>query len=139
MRYALFEGLVFNEVGQPAEVVYIGDEPFYVILDADFRRHVEARYVDEQVMRWLKEQVTAHQDLVTESAMAMLGRDDLFTKAMLDHSIQNMDKQLDQLAQVGLPEEARTWLGMMGFRIIVDVHGDVVSIEMPGMPYPDEE
>ncbi len=139
MKYALFEGLVFNEAGQPAEVVYLGDEPFYVILDDDFRRHVEARYVDQQVIRWLKEQITAHQDLITESAMAMLGQDDLFTKAMLDSSIRNLDRQLDQLVQIGLPEEARTWLGMMGFRIIVDVHGDVVAIEMPGALGPDEE
>ncbi len=132
MKHALFEGLVVNEAGQPAEVVYLGDEPYYVILDDGFRRHVEAKSVDQQVMRWLRDQIMANQDLVTESAMAMLGQDDLFTKAMLDASIRNLDQQTEQMIEVGLPEEVRAWLGMMGFRIVVDVHGEVVSIELPG-------
>jgi hypothetical protein len=25
----------------------------------------------------------------------------------------------------------RTWLGMFGFRIVVDIHGDVIRIELP--------
>jgi hypothetical protein len=57
----------------------------------------------------------------------MLGKDDLFTKAMIDSSIKNMDQVLDR----GIPPDARMWLGMLGFRIVVDVHGEVVSIEMP--------
>jgi hypothetical protein len=32
----------------------------------------------------------------------------------------------------GIPLEARQWLGMMGFRVIVDVHGDVVKWEGGG-------
>jgi hypothetical protein len=139
MRYALFEGLIVNEADQPAEVVYLGEEPFYVILDDDFRRHVEARSVDQQVMRWLRDQIMAHQDLVTESAMAMLGRDDLFTKAMLDSSIRNLDRQTEQMIEVGLPAEARAWLGMMGFRIVVNVHGEVVSINLPAGPDAEDE
>ncbi len=139
MKHALFEGLVVNEAGQPAEVVYLGEEPFYVILDGDFRRHVPAQSVDYQVMRWLRDQIIAHQDIVTQQAMAMLGRDDLFTKAMLDSSIRNLDRHVEQLIQVGLPEAARAWLGLMGFLVVVDVHGEVVSINLPGGPAPDDE
>ncbi len=139
MKHALFEGLVVNEADQPAEVVYLGEEPFYVILDNDFRRHVAARSVDQQVMSWLHDQIMAHQDLVTESAMAMLGRDDLFTKAMLDSSIRNLDRQTEQMIEVGLPAEARTWLGMLGFRIVVNMHGEVVSINLPAGPGAEDE
>lgn len=124
---ALFEGLVFNQEGEPAELVYIGDEANYVVLDAGFRRHVPAEQVDLQVIEWFQTQVSANKDFVTKSTMEMLGKDDLFTKAMIDLSIENMAELVDY----GLPEDARMWLGMLGFRITVDVHGDVVDIVVP--------
>ena len=133
-RQALFAGLVFNEEEEPAEVVYVGDKPNYVILDDGFRRHVDSEYVDRQVLRWLQEQIFANRELVTEGMLSMLGKDDLFTKAMIDASIQ----QMDQLIEQGLPDDARTWLGMFGFRIIVDIHGDVVRIDLPAQDAPDE-
>ena len=133
-RQALFAGLVFNEEDKLAEVVYVSDEPHYVILDADFRRHVESEHVDRQVLQWLQEQFFANQELITEGIMEMMGKDDLFTKAMIDASIQNMD----QVIEHGLPEDARTWLGMFGFRIIVDIHGDVVRTKLPTQEAPDE-
>ncbi len=133
-RQALFAGLVFNEEEEPAEVVYVGDKPNYVILDDGFRRHVDSEYVDRQVLRWLQEQIFANRELVTEGMLSMLGKDDLFTKAMIDASIQ----QMDQLIEQGLPDDARTWLGMFGFRIIVDFHGDVVRIDLPAQDEPDE-
>ena len=133
-RQALFAGLVFNEEDKLAEVVYVSDEPHYVILDADFRRHVESEHVDRQVLQWLQEQFFANQELITEGIMEMMGKDDLFTKAMIDASIQNMD----QVIEHGLPEDACTWLGMFGFRIIVDIHGDVVRTKLPTQEAPDE-
>lgn len=133
-RQALFAGLVFNEEDEPVEVVYVGYEPHYVILDAGFRRHVESERVDRQVLQWLQEQFLANQELLTEGILAMLGKDDLFTKAMIDASMQKMD----QLIEHGLPDDARTWLGMFGFRIIVDIHGDVVRTELPAQEAPDE-
>jgi hypothetical protein len=133
-RQALFAGLVVNEENEPAEVVYVGDEPHYVVLEGDFRRHVPSEHVDRQVLRWLQEQIEPNRDTVTEGILAMLGKDDLFTKAMIDASIQNMD----QLIQQGLPEDARMWLGMFGFRIVVDIHGDVVRTELPSQESPDK-
>lgn len=115
-------------------MVYVGDKPNYVILDDGFRRHVDSEYVDRQVLRWLQEQIFANRELVTEGMLSMLGKDDLFTKAMIDASIQHMDQLIEQ----GLPEDARTWLGMFGFRIIVDIHGDVVRIDLPAQDAPDE-
>ncbi|GAB4565743.1 MAG: hypothetical protein Kow0047_16540 [Anaerolineae bacterium] len=139
MRHAIFEGLIYNEVGQPAEVVYLGERPFYVILDGDFRRHVEAEYVDRQILKWLHEQILQEKDTVVQAAMSFLGRDDLFTKAMLDSSIAHFDEQFEQLMQIGLPAEARTWLAMLGFHAVVDVHGDVVEIHMPEPPGGEDE
>jgi len=124
---ALFASLVYNEERQLAEVTYIGQEAHYVILDGDFKRHVPAKAVDRQVVNWFREQILDNKDMVTEGMMTMLGKDDLFTKAMIDSSIGKVDDLLD----IGIPDDARMWLGMMGLKIIVDFHGDVVEIEAP--------
>lgn len=126
-RTALFAGLVMDELGNPVEVAMVGDVPNYVIDDAGFRRHVESEVVDRQVIALLREQFTAHQEIATEAMLEMLGKDDLFTKAMIDASIKNMD----QVIEKGLPDDARTWLGMLGFRVIVNRHGEVVRLDMP--------
>ena len=130
-RHALFAGLVFNEQDEPAEVVYIGAVPHYVILDDGFRRHVEAETVDRQVIELLRQQILSNRELVTQGMLAMLGKDDLFTKAMVDVSIQNIDRHIDLLFEQGLPEDTRTWLGMLGFKVVVNVHGEVVRWDAP--------
>ena len=127
---ALFETLVYTEDGEPVEVAYLGGEAHYVIPDDDFKRHVEAKAVDRQVMDWLQQQILSNKDMVTEGVMSMLGKDDLFTKAMIDASIKNVDAMMEQ----GIPDDARMWLGMMGFKIIVNIHGDVIKIDAPAQP-----
>jgi hypothetical protein len=131
-RHALFAGLVVNELDELAEVAYIGAVPHYVILDDSFRRHVEAETVDRQVIQLLRQQILSNRELVTQGMLAMLGRDDLFTKAMIDASIQNLEKHIDVLFEHGLPEDTRTWLGMLGFKVVVNVHGEVVRLDAPG-------
>ena len=128
MPHAFFEGLVQDEEGHAVEVVVVGDEAFYVVPDAGFRRHIAARQVDQQVLRILRGEIEAHRDLAVNSALQMLGRDDLFTKAAVDASIKNMDQVVDQ----NLPDDVKSWLGMLGFRVIINLHGDVVRVEMPG-------
>ena len=130
-KQALFEGLVFNEEGELAAVDRVGGEPFYVVLDADFRRYVEAGVIDHQVLARLREQIMENQELVTQGTLSFLGQDDLFTKAMIDASILDLDKRMEELMQHGLPEEMRAWLGMLGFRVMVNVHGDVIELEAP--------
>jgi len=124
---ALFESLVYSENGEPVAVTYLGGEAHYVIPDGDFKRHVEAKNIDRQVMNWLQQQILSNKDMVTEGVMSMLGKDDLFTKAMIDASIKNVDAMMEQ----GIPDDARMWLGMMGFKIIVDIHGEVVKVDAP--------
>jgi hypothetical protein len=38
---------------------------------------------------------------------------------------------MDQILSTGLPEDARAWLGMLGFCVVIDVHGEVVALDMP--------
>ncbi len=130
---ALFAGLVFDEAGQPVDIAYVGGEAHYVVLDDGFRRHVAAREVDRQVLLYLREQMEPYKDLAVQEVMRMMGRDDLFTKAMIDASLKNIDQALDQT----LPEETRAWLGILGFRVVINIHGEVVHIAMPGQAADD--
>jgi hypothetical protein len=126
-RTALFAGLVQDEMDNPVEVVMVGDVPNYVVEDAGFRRHVESETVDRQVIEMLREQFMAHREIATDAMLQMLGKDDLFTKAMIDASIKNMDQVIEQ----GLPDGARAWLGMLGFRVVINTHGEVLRLDMP--------
>ncbi len=130
-RRALFADLVFNEQGLPARAVYIGQSPHYAVPDGDFLRHVEAEYVDRQIVETIKERIMAIRDIVTEGVIHMLGQEDLFTRASIDHAIENMDRILEP-GNVDV-DELRTALWMTGFRATVNVHGDIVHLEIPGL------
>ncbi len=134
MSGALFSGLVVDEQDRPVDVTMVGEEPFYVVDDDGFRRHVEGRFVDRQVLEQMRAMIQGNEELISQGTMKMLGQEDIFTKAMIEHSLRNVDEQFDQLLAQGLPEEARAWLGMMGFRVVIDVHGNVVRVEQPGAP-----
>lgn len=133
--HAMFAGLIFNQAGQPAEVVYIGSEAHYVILDEDFRRHVAARDVDRQVLLRVRELMEPFRDQAVAEMMRMMGQEDLFTKAMIDSSLKHWDQALGQ----PIPEDMRAWLGMLGFRVVVDIHGEVVTMDLPGQMGGEEE
>ena len=135
---AVFEGLVFDEIGRPAEVVYVGDDPCYVVDDDGFRRHIPADQIDRQVLVAMRESIEGHEDLLTDQTAKMLGQDDIFSRAMIHQQIENMDQQFDNLIQTGLPEDLRAYLGMMGFRIRINVHGEVLEVDQPGMIADDD-
>jgi hypothetical protein len=126
---ALFAGLVVDENGQPLEVAITGDEAQYVLDDNGFRRHIDAEAVDRQVLTQLQGQIEANKEAVEQGIMKMMGSEDIFTKAAINKSIQDMD----QVLKVGLPDEARQMLGMMGFRVVVNYHGEVLRIDQPGV------
>jgi len=134
MSGALFSGLVVDELDRSVDATLVGDEPFYVVDDDGFRRHIESRFVDRQVLEQMRAMIQGNEELISEGTMKMLGQEDIFTKAMIEHSLRNVDEQFDQLLAQGLPEEARAWLGMLGFRIVIDVHGTVVRVEQPSAP-----
>lgn len=133
---ALFGDLIFNEEGQPARVVYVGGDPHYAVPDGDFLRHVEAEYVDRQVVAVIQERILEMRDAVTEGVIHLLGQEDLFTRASIEHAIDNLDRILDS-SDVDV-DELRAALWMTGFRVTVNVHGDVVHVEMPGWAVEDE-
>jgi hypothetical protein len=124
---AMFEGLVVDEKGNQAPVKWVGDRACYVVDDDGFLRHIDAVKVDRQVLSFIKGQVDSHRDLAVDGVLQMLGKDDLFTKAAVESSIEKMDESVGQ----PIPAEARQWLGMLGFRIIINDEGEVIDIEMP--------
>jgi hypothetical protein len=130
-RQPLFAGLVIDESGRAAETAYVGDEPCYVVDDYGFRRHIPSEQVDRQVLAHLADLMKGSEDLISEQTAKMLGQEDVFTKAAIEQQLKNMDKQFDQLMQVGIPEDMRAYLGMTGFKIIINLHGEVVKVEQP--------
>jgi hypothetical protein len=132
-RQPLFAGLVFDEFGNVAESALIGDEPCYVVDDAGFRRHIPAEQVDRQVLGQIAELMKGSEEYLSEQTAKMLGQEDIFSKALIEQQLKNIDKQFDQLMQAGIPEDMRAYLGMTGFKIIINVHGEVIRVEQPGI------
>ncbi len=126
-EHAMFAGLVFDEEGNPVDVAWVGRNACYVVVEDDFRRHIDAATVDRQVLRTIKEQVAAHKELAVDGVLQMMGKDDLFTKVAVESSIEKMDEVVGQ----PIPEEAKQLLGMLGFRIVINIHGDVLEVAMP--------
>ncbi len=131
MPEPLFAGLVIDENDQPVEVAQIGGEPMYVVNDAGFRRHIPAELVDRQVLALMKDQITGHEDLISEQTAKMLGQDDIFSRAIIDKQLKNIDQQLEALLKSGIPEAGRQYMGMMGFKVVINFHGDVIRLDQP--------
>lgn len=126
---AFFSGLVETEDGAPVASTIVGAASYYVIDDQGFRRHVEAAEVDRVVLGQFLAQLQEHRAEAGAVMLRMLGQDDLFTKAMVDSTLRNID--VEQVLQQTMPAEARQWLQMLGFRVVIDVHGEVVRVDMP--------
>ena len=131
-KQPLFQGLVFDESNRPAETAFVGDEPCYVVDDYGFRRHIPSEQVDRVVLGQLAELMKGSEDFISEQTAKMLGQEDVFTKAAIEQQLKNIDKQFDQLLQAGIPEDMRAYLGMMGFKVVINMHGEVVKVEQPG-------
>jgi hypothetical protein len=84
-------------------------------------------------------QIEDNKDLITEQTAKMIGQDDLFTHAIIQNQLDNVDEQMDRLMKQGLPEAGRNYLGMLGFKIIVNYHGEVMRVEQPAMPAEGDE
>jgi hypothetical protein len=134
----LFAGLVIDELGNLAESAFIGTEPCYVVNDAGFRRHIPAEQIDRAVLAKMAELMKGSEDLLSEQTAKMLGQDDPFSKAIIEQQLKNIEKQFDTLMQTGIPEDMRAYLGMMGFKVIINYHGEVVRLEQPGSTGGDE-
>lgn len=127
----LFAGLIVDEYDRPVEVAYVGGEPCYVVDDDGFRRHIPSEQVDRQVLRQMAELMKGNEDVISAQTAKMLGQEDIFTKAMIEQQLKNVEKQFDALLQTGIPEEGRAYLGMLGFKVVINVHGEVIRVEQP--------
>ncbi len=127
---AMFEGLVYDENGVVAPVAMVGSDACYVVDEDGFKRHISSEMVDRQVLRALREQVQGQRDMAVAAMLQMMGSDDIFTKAAVESSINNMEEAVGN----PIPAEARQYLGMLGFRVVIDDQGSVVDLAMPAGP-----
>ena len=127
----VFAGLVVDEAGLSARTAYVGEEPCYVVDDAGFRRHIPSEQVDRQVLEMMRKQISGNEGVLTEQAAKLLGMDDIFSKAMLQNKLKNIEQQFETLLQMGIPEESRAFMGMAGFKVVINVHGEVVRLDQP--------
>lgn len=134
----LFAGLVVDEFDRPVTHTFVGSELCYVVDDNGFQRHISSEQIDRQVLAMMREQIEGHEDLLGEQTAKMLGQDDIFSRAMIEHQLKNIDEQLEKILETGIPAEGRSYMGMMGFKIVVNVHGEVVRFEQPS-GLPDDE
>ena len=134
----LFTGLVYDDNDQIVEITTVGTESCYVVDDAGFKRHIPSEQVDRQVLNKFRELIEGHEEIIGEQALKMLGQDDIFSRAIYIEQLKNLDKQFDQLLETGYPEEIRTYMGMTGFKVIINHHGEVLEVEQPGL-IADEE
>ncbi len=130
----LFTGLVFDEEGRLVETSTIGSEPCYVVDDDGFMRHIPAEPIDIEVLKTISDQISGNEEMIADQTAKMLGKDDLFTHAVIQNQLKNLDQQMKQLLEIGIPEESRMYLGMTGFKVVINIHGEIVSIEQPSAP-----
>jgi len=136
---ALFSGLIVDEFDNPVETVYVGGEAMYVVNDQGFRRHIPSEQVDRQVLEIMAEQIKGNEDILGEQAAKMLGQEDIFSRAIIQNQLKNIDQQLNQLFKTGIPEAGRAYMGMLGFRVIINLHGDVIGLNQPGAIADDDD
>ncbi len=138
-RQALFDGLVRDELDRPVETRMVGGEAFYVVDDDGFMRHIASEQVDRQVLDQISALIEGHEDLFGQQTAKMLGQEDIFSVAMFQSQLKNIDQQFEQLFQTGIPEEARAFMGMSGFKVVIDIHGEVLRVEQAGAAASDDE
>ncbi|MFH2039280.1 MAG: hypothetical protein ABIJ65_07575 [Chloroflexota bacterium] len=130
-RKAFFEGLIVDEEGRQVTTAYVGDDPCYVIDDNGFSKHILSEKIDYQVLELMREQMAGKEDMLSEQTAKMLGTDDIFSRAMIETQLKNIDQQFDSLLDMGIPEESRVYMGMLGFKIVINIHGEVVKLDQP--------
>jgi hypothetical protein len=137
-REPLFAGLVVDEYDRPVSFTHVGEEPMYVVDDAGFKRHIPSEQVDRAVLQQMAEMIEGHEDELSKQAATMMGQDDLFSQAILENQLLNIDERFDELLKIGIPEEGRAYLGMTGFKVRIDLHGELLEVIQPGMVDPEE-
>ena len=63
--------------------------------DMGFRRHIPSEQVDRVVLGEIAGMMKGSEGYISEQTAKMLGQDDIFTKAMLERQLKDIDKQFD--------------------------------------------
>lgn len=138
-RTPLFNGLVFDENDQLVASGNIGSEPCYIIDDAGFKHHIPSEKLDLEILSKLGEQIKGNEELIADQAAKLSGQDDLFSHALIENQLKNVEKQYQLILQTGIPEDTKAYLGMMGFKVIIDIHGTIIDIIQPGRIANDDD
>lgn len=139
MKKAIFEGLVFDEYDRQLPVVYVGDDPAYVIDDDGFNRHVSANEIDRQVWDYMNRGFEGNEDFISQKTAEMMGVDDIFSIAVIRKQLENRNEQFYELEGKGLPFDMRQYLNMLGFKVIVNQRGELVEINQPSITSEDDD
>ena len=67
-----------------------------------------------------------------------MGQEDPFSQAVLANQFENFEDQFNMLMNIGIPENDRLYLGMTGFRAIIDIHGNLIELKQPTGIDPEE-
>ena len=132
--HAFFSGIIFDENDNLIETVTVGNETFYVVDDDGFKRHIDSREVDEKIIRYFTDQISGNEEYLANAAATMTGKTDLFSMAMMKNQLKNIDKEIENMFNYAPPPGLSEYLGMSGFKVIIDFHGNIVSLNMPSAP-----
>ncbi|MCB8917402.1 MAG: hypothetical protein H6666_05710 [Ardenticatenaceae bacterium] len=135
-QQALFEGVIYDDYENQVETRVIGGEAFYVVDDDGFLRHVEAESIDRQILAVFMDQLQQNKELAVDQTLRMMGKDDLFTKAAIDASIRSIN--IDDILRQGIPQQARDMMAMVGFRVIINIHGEILRVDQPTIEDDDQ-
>lgn len=124
---AAFEHLVYDPVGQSVPVKKIGGSDFYVVVEDSFDYHIAAQKVDAAVWNTLKSHFQRAKEDHLPAALEAMGVEDPFTLAAYESAIDN----IGSAESLSIAQEHKDMLALMGFRIVIDYHGDVQEVVMP--------
>lgn len=130
---AFFSGLVYDENNNLIETSTIGNEAFYVVDDYGFKRHIESRELDEKIFHLFTDQIDGNEEYLANAAANMTGKTDLFSMAMFKNQLLNIDKEIDSMLRQAPPPGLTEFLGMAGFKVNIDLHGNIVNVNMPAV------
>ena len=130
---AFFSGLVYDENDNLLPTVLIGSDSFYIVDDYGFKRHIDSQEIDEKILRLFTDQIDGNEEYLANAAAQMTGKTDLFSMAMFKNQLQNIDKEVEALLRQGPPPGLAEFLGMSGFKVNIDLHGNIVHVNMPAV------
>ncbi len=124
---AAFEHLIYDPEGESVSVKKIGGNDFYVVVEDGFDYHIAAAKVDTAVWNTLRTHFQKAKEDHLPAALAAMGVEDPFTLAAYEAAIDN----IGSAEALAIAPEHKDMLALMGFRIVIDYHGDVQDVVMP--------